>query len=394
MKIVAITEHYPATFKTYFDTQFSDLLSRGHDLQVLAGGYFDDALSAKVVRWNLNDRVTYYPVTLRTLGRTAGTALRSVGTGAWFRMPGTRPLKRELVVRSCLATLRDMDPDVILIHGVNAGTQFIGAKHVLPGVSVGLYYHGGEIPGLPSIDDETAARVFAGADHVFTNTRFSADHAIERGCRPEQVTIMPVGFDLEAYPDPGPGAPRPPLSLLSAGRMSEEKGFHYALKALRILRERGVGDVRYTLTGPANDYRSGLEALVRRYELGDQVHFAGTVTTESLIELMAVSDLLLLPSLHIGNWAENQAAAVQEALLMRCLTVTTSTGGLPESIPPCMEQLQVPPANPEALADAIQRAVALPPEQWMAYTDEGREFVTGSYDIRCLNDLMLDVLRT
>ena len=175
--------------------------------------------------------------------------------------------------------------------------------------------------------------------------------------------------------------------------MSEEKGFHHALEALGILRARGMEDFHYTLTGGANPYRARLEALVDRLGLGDRVTFAGTVTTEALTELMGASDILLLPSLHIGNWAENQAAAVQEALLMRCLAVTTTTGGVPESIPPGMHDFQVPPADPEALADAIQRASALPPERWEAYTDEGRTFVAENYDIRRLNDLMLEVVQ-
>ncbi len=393
MRIVAVTEHYPATFKTYFDTQFADLLSRGHDLQILAGGQFDDALSARVRQWKLQDRTTYYPLTLRTLGRTVGTAAWAVATGEWFRMPRTRPLKRDLVVRSCLAALEATDPDLVLIHGVHAGLPFAHAKRVLPDVPIGLYYHGGELPHMSPLSDERAAVVFRGVDHVFTNTRFSAQHAVDRGCPPERITLMPVGFDLEGFPDPGPRAPGATLSLLSAGRMSEEKGFHHALEALRILRDRGVDDFRYTLTGGANPYRARLEALVDQLGLREHVTFAGTVTTESLTELMAASDVLLLPSLHIGNWAENQAAAVQEALLMRCLTVTTTTGGVPESIPSGMRDFQVPPADPEALADAIQHAGALPSERWESYTDEGRAFVEAHYDIRRLNDLLLEVLQ-
>lgn len=174
--------------------------------------------------------------------------------------------------------------------------------------------------------------------------------------------------------------------------MSEEKGFHHAVEALHILRERGVTDVDYTLTGDANEYRSGLEAMVKRHGLGDRVTFAGTVATSALIDMMRASDILVLPSLHLGNWVENQAAAVQEALLARCVTVTTTTGGLPESVPPSMHDFQVPPADPTALADAIQRARDLSADEWTAYTDEGRAFVVDNYDIRRLNDLMLGTM--
>ena len=85
MRIVAVTEHYPATFKTYFDTQFADLLSRGHDVRILAGGRFDNALSAKVLQWRLQDRTTYYP---RHPPHT-GQDRRGPPCGPWRRATGS-----------------------------------------------------------------------------------------------------------------------------------------------------------------------------------------------------------------------------------------------------------------------------------------------------------------
>jgi glycosyltransferase involved in cell wall biosynthesis len=393
MKIVAITEHYPAAFKTYLDTQFADFLRRGHDLEVLAGGRYDSGLSDRVVRWRLHERTTRYPTSAREVPRVAGTVARSIVSGDWRRLPSGESRRRTVLLRACMAVASAAEPDLVLIHGLTAGLFFQGLGEALPGVPIGLYYHGGEVPGMQAITEEEAHRIFDGASVVFTNTRFSARHAVARGCDPGRIDILPVGFDLPDYPDPGPRPRNRPLRLLSAGRMSPEKGFGHALEAVRLLRERGVDDIQYTLTGHAGPHRTELEGFVAEHDLADRVRFAGHVTTAELHALMARSDILLLPSLHIGNWAENQAAVVQEAMLMRALVIATSTGGVSESIPDTMRRFQVPPADPWALAGRIEEALALSQDAWREAAEEGRRFVERGYDIVALDDRLLDRLR-
>jgi glycosyltransferase involved in cell wall biosynthesis len=264
-------------------------------------------------------------------------------------------------------------------------------RQVHPGVPVALYYHGGEVPLVRRMEDDVAARAFAMADVVFTNTEFSLAHAVERGCPPERAAILPVGFPLEDYLVPPGREYRPDgiLRLVSAGRMSEEKGIIYALEALKLVIGRGERRIVYSLTGEGY-LRPKLEAYVRENGLTPHVRFLGVLSTAGVLEAMAGADALLLPSIQVGNWVENQACAVQEAMLMGALVITSRTGGVPESIPPQMRRFVVPPGDSAALADAILRLAAMPVAELRSEAAACRRFVVERYDVARLDDELLE----
>jgi glycosyltransferase involved in cell wall biosynthesis len=178
------------------------------------------------------------------------------------------------------------------------------------------------------------------------------------------------------------------LRLLSAGRMSEEKGFIYALQALKSLVDQGIRDIRYSLTGEGY-LRPELEQYVRANHLEPYVTFLGTLSTEGVIRAMEESDALLLPSIQVGNWVENQACAVQEAMLMKALVITTRTGGVPESIPPEMQRFSAAEKDVAALTRAIAEVNALPLLELRRLGAAGRAFVTRDYEVGQLNDRLI-----
>jgi glycosyltransferase involved in cell wall biosynthesis len=107
---------------------------------------------------------------------------------------------------------------------------------------------------------------------------------------------------------------------------------------------------------------------------------------------MGNTDALVLSSVTVGNWTENQACAVQEAMLMKALVITTQTGGVPESIPPAMNRFSSPERDAAGLARAIMDVYDLTDEQLAALGREGRDFVASGYDIRDLNGALLSRL--
>lgn len=389
MRFTAVTEQYPAAFKPYYDTQFVDLLRKGHQLTVLADEPFDESVNEKVREWALDRRTRYYPASLRT-------ARRALRPGVLARLPAMLaklPRDRRKPLRAArVAMLARSRPDAVLFHGLVPGMLFTGFRAALPGLRAGCYYHGGEPPNAPPVPRDEAVRVFDEVDVVFSNTRFSVQHAIDRGCPPDKIHVLPVGMAIDDYA----GGDREPLAgrtlrILSAGRMSDEKGFIHALRALTLLEERGLRDLTYTLTGNGA-YRRELESYVEEHGLGDRVRFIGTVSTRRVTREMGEADILLLPSLHLGNWAENQALAMQEAILMGAIPVTTATGGLPESVPAPLLRFQVPPADPRGIARAIEEIAGLPEAELVALREAGRRILRERYDIRALNDRMLELI--
>ena len=165
------------------------------------------------------------------------------------------------------------------------------------------------------------------------------------------------------------GVAMPPLTLLERqdanGRVPravvpanllEVKGHTYLLRAVRLLADRGlrmhldiVGD------GPL---RATLATQVEEMGLRDSVAFLGLLPHERLLgELQAGSwDLLVLPSIVTdAGEKEGIPVAIIEAMSCRVPVVSTTTGGIPELFEGVGEALLVPPRDPAALAEAIER---------------------------------------
>lgn len=397
MRIYALTQYYPSTFKPYFDTQFAQFVRDGHELTVFAHGRQGQVVNEKVAELGLEARTRRYPTTLRTLrpfirpalgalARSPATSLRRLGAGA--AIPS---VKERLTAGIRALSLPRERPDLCLVHDLTTATWFPWLHTVYPGVPVAMYYHGGENAGSGSLDDAAVRRAFLGADVVFTNTEFSREHALARGCPADRLEIVPVGFSLDDYRPPATRAYRPDgvLRLLTAGRVSEEKGHRFALAALARIVASGVTDFRYTVVGDGY-LRPALERQVREAGLEPYVEFAGTVTTDALIARIAEADVVVLPSIELGTWVENQACIVQEAMLMKALVVATTAGGVPESTAPELRPYMVPPEDPEALARAILAVHALGDDRMRALGEAARAFAEQRYDIRRLNATLLE----
>ena len=136
--------------------------------------------------------------------------------------------------------------------------------------------------------------------------------------------------------------------LLCVGRLSEEKGFDVAIKAMEHLPDcivNIVGD------GPA---RALLEQLAANLGLGDRVRFAGYRSREEVIRLMAFAHLTLVPSL----WHEPFGYVVLESLAVGTPVIGSDRGALPELLKPISDDLIVPAGDSQALAARIEHLLA------------------------------------
>lgn len=400
MKIHVFVSLYPVPFKPYYDTQFATLVEEGHDVTIFSGGRHGEELNEKVVEAGLDRRVRHYPTVLRHLPRTLGRAIANAvrhPSKAWralrLAVRNARGVKQAIVDTLRAWTVLQDDPDLCLVHGTGTAVRFPWLKEIHRSVPIALYYHGGEVPSVSKLEQTAVADAFRMADAVFTNTEFSRDHAVSRGCPPDRIHILPVGFDLRDYQVPEEREYRKggTLRLLSAGRMSEEKGFIFALKALRhLVHEKGITDLHYSLTGEGY-IKPELERFVRENDLEPYVTFLGTVTTEELIRQQGEADVLLLPSVQVGNWVENQACAVQETMLMKGLVVVSRTGGVPESVAPALRDFIVEEGDWRELAEAIERIDEMSKQEFSLRGNKARAFVIENYDVRELNMRLLRI---
>lgn len=154
--------------------------------------------------------------------------------------------------------------------------------------------------------------------------------------KPERgnATRAQLGLDKNAY------------YLLSAGRAVKRKGYDYLIRALPMLDKKIhlliIGD------GPELPY---LQELASELGVENRVKLLGYVEKDSdKFNYFKASDLFVLSSLH-----EGMGIVVQEAMEFGLPIVATNHGGQVDLIKDGDNGILVPPADPAALAKAIER---------------------------------------
>lgn len=144
-------------------------------------------------------------------------------------------------------------------------------------------------------------------------------------------------------------APNGEFLLLQVGRLHPEKGYEHLFRAMPLIRRDAGRPVRLLVAG-AGPFEDAYREMVRELGIEDLVTFLGF--RRDAPELMAAADLLVLASV-----AEAFGLVLTEALYLGVPVVATRVGGIPEIITDGVDGLLVPPASPEALADAVTRVV-------------------------------------
>jgi glycosyltransferase involved in cell wall biosynthesis len=141
-----------------------------------------------------------------------------------------------------------------------------------------------------------------------------------------------------------------PTILCPAG-LRPVKGHKYLIEAFTILRERSV-EVKLWLAGQG-ELRQELQKQIEALGLSDRVDFLGQLAHLELLDLYAQGKIaiVVLPSLHEGI-----PVSLIEAMAYGVPVISTVVGGTPELLEGGAGLL-VPPKDPVALADAIERLV-------------------------------------
>ncbi|WP_370149083.1 glycosyltransferase family 4 protein [Streptacidiphilus sp. EB129] len=154
------------------------------------------------------------------------------------------------------------------------------------------------------------------------------------------------------------------------------KGHEVFIDAVPMILRRHSG-ARFFVVGDElvgdGRYRHQLEERAARLGVADRIQFTGLRTDVGSV--MAGLDVLVNPSMD-----ESACYTVVEALLMLKGVVATDVGGLPDTVQHDRTGLLVPPADPAALARAVDVLVADPARR-RELAACGRELALRQFDI-------------
>jgi glycosyltransferase involved in cell wall biosynthesis len=280
-------------------------------------------------------------------------------------------LQREVSPLSDLATvwqlvriLRQEKPTIVHTHTAKAGTLGRIAAWIAR-VPLRVHtHHGHTLYGyFPSWKRSlfVAVEKLIGrlTTHSVTVSPRVRDDLVAAGVvSPENTTVIPLGLDLASLEDEtNKGRFRKRLGLSPTvpivgivARLVPIKGHEHFLEAARkLLQESGSSPV-FVIIGDG-ELRLDLSEKVISLGLHDRILFTGF--EEDMAEVYSDLDVLALSSLN-----EGLPVAAIEALASGVPVVATRVGGVPDLLEGVDSALMVEPANPSALATALQEVLS------------------------------------
>jgi colanic acid/amylovoran biosynthesis glycosyltransferase len=234
-------------------------------------------------------------------------------------------------------------------HTHFSSTVALLLKQIFP-VSVSMTIHGSaefEEPTEFHLQEKIAA-----ADFVIGISNYGKSQMMRFSSAEHwgKIEAIPLGIDPAKFA-PAPFRERPsPFEIVCVGRLVPVKAHRVLFEAVARLIEEGY-DLRLRLVGDGPD-RVALESIARGKHLNDRIIFEGWRSEVEVVEILQRADAFALAS-----FAEGLPVVLMEAMAIELPCVATGITGIPELIQDGISGLLVPPAEPDALANALARLI-------------------------------------
>ncbi|MCI0530557.1 MAG: glycosyltransferase [candidate division Zixibacteria bacterium] len=246
--------------------------------------------------------------------------------------------------------LRKLKIDILHTHLVHASllgravAPFAGVRHVLSTRHFGydtkennwIYYLERKTCHLDSAIVAVSAAV---RRHVLEGNPRASNNVlvIENGVEIKELALGPNQSRI-----------RNKFRIVSVGRLHRIKRFDVLVKAVQMLRDK-LGDFEVLIVGEGEN-RKNLEALISDLGVEEKVELVGDKPNIEVLALLRRSDLYV----QCSDW-EGFGLAVAEAMAQSLPVIAASVGGLKDLINTGVDGLLIPPSDPAALADSIER---------------------------------------
>jgi glycosyltransferase involved in cell wall biosynthesis len=269
-------------------------------------------------------------------------------------------------------------------------------------------YHAARRGGLPFIttyhapysEDSPGKRwynsVMARGDRVIAISRHIANLVVERHqIDPAIIRIIPRGVDPAVF-DPARIVPDRIARLMRAwrlpdgapvvmlpARLTRWKGQTVLLRAMAMLRNTDAVCVLLGDGRPA--FATELTNLAHSLGIADRVRLVGHCDD------MPAALMLATVAVSASIEPEGFGRAVIEAQAMGCAVVATSHGGAAETVEDLVTGWHVPPADPGALANILEHALAMGLEDRAALGQRARASVLQNYTLAQMQEATIGV---
>ncbi len=143
------------------------------------------------------------------------------------------------------------------------------------------------------------------AERVITVIDEAKTRLVNKGIRPEKITVIPNTVDMAKFRAAQVNPKiiqryRDDFVLTYVGFInSDHRGIHTVLEAMHLLKDK-IPNLRFIAAGGYREpYREKLEALIKKYDLADQVDFTGWLDEIEFVSYIEAASICLCP--HVAT---------------------------------------------------------------------------------------------
>jgi len=388
-RVLYFATEYPRATDTFIQREIAALRSHGVVVESMAARSPDDQHVVGEEQRLERDRTRYIlPPSVGSLlkdhlglvTRSPGRYVRALKLALRTARPGIRGHLFQLFyfaeAGAVAARLRDEEFDHLHSHFGDVSTSIAMLASELAGVRFSFTLHG---PGVFfeahtwRLDTKIERAAFVSCISWFCRSQAQLLSSEESG---PKLHIVHCGVDVNRYVDRSAEEARPlgtsgPIRLAFVGRLDHVKGLTVLFEALaEVAKSRPEVHLEVAGDGPK---RRDFERAAARMALSDRVKFLGYVSQSEVADLLARSDIYVLPS-----FAEGVPVVLMEAQASGLPAVATKVGGVGELVLNNKTGFLVSPGDVLELAARIDQ-LAGDPEMRQRFGAAGRAKVTAEF---------------
>jgi colanic acid/amylovoran biosynthesis glycosyltransferase len=399
MRIAFIVTRFPTLSETFILNQITGLLDLGHDVDIYATRRPRTAKRhPDVSAYGLGDRTYYIDMPVQKPWRV----LKAIGVMAtnFNRSPvrllrtlnGLKHGKEALSLRLLYGLVpflgREEAYDILHCQFGPNGNLGMHLREIGVKGKLITTFHGHDT--RKALEDGPGAyrELFKKGDCFIAVSEYNRSSLVKLGLDAGKIVYHPVGIDPTRFRRAARQSGTPPgdrMKIVTVARLVEQKGLKYGIHAIRKLLDRCPDlDLTYTIAG-GGPLRAQLEKLVNGIGLTEVVRFLGPCTRNEVAEVLAESDLFVLPSV-----AESFGVVLLEAQAAGLPVVATAVGGTDCAIADGQSGFLVASRDADALTERLCHLVRHP-DLRSQMSQAGRALVEQRYDIRKLNSRLVHI---
>jgi colanic acid/amylovoran biosynthesis glycosyltransferase len=204
-------------------------------------------------------------------------------------------------------------------------------------------------------------------------SEYNKTNLLAFGVPSEKLMTLPVGIFPELFKSNN-SKTTDPVKIITVARLVHEKGIEFGIRAVDMLLKRNPHfNLQYTIVG-AGCLEQSLKQLVSELKLENSIIFCGAKNQQEVRDLLADSNLFLLPSI-----AEALPVSIMEAHAAELPVVASNVGSVNQLVIDGQSGFIVEPKDVAGLSNKLEYLIQHP-HIWTEFGVVGRNHISLNYN--------------